>query len=126
MGGAAYWDNWAGVFGPSASDISGRRKADARQQRRSSHSRLHPRRLSSSDDVTDIRAEDFAASCGDRGLIAAPGPLLAPSLSPFFLWLGVLLSFRIGQRRDLEFHDQIQVLLDQCERVACRLSNLFR
>ena len=55
-----------------------------------------------------------------------PGPLLASFLFPFLLWLGVFLSFRIGQRRDLEFHDQIQVLLDQCERVACRLSNLFR
>ena len=77
--------------------------------------------------LREASLQDFAGSLpATGGLIAAPGPLLAPSLSPFFLWLGVLLSFRIGQRRDLEFHDQIQVLLDQCERVACRLSNLFR
>jgi len=44
MGDAAYWDNWAGAIGP-AHPLSawGQTGQGARQQRRSSHSRLHPR-----------------------------------------------------------------------------------
>jgi hypothetical protein len=71
--------------------------------------------------------QDFAGSVpATGGSLPPPGPLLASSLLPFLNGAGAFLSLGISQWRDSELSDQIQVLLNQGERMARGVSDLFR
>src|SRR5271165_285446 len=77
--------------------------------------------------LEEASLQDFAGSVpATGGSLPPPGPLLASSLLPFLSGSEALLSFRVDQRRHPELSDQIQVLLDQGERVARGLSDLCR
>jgi len=65
MGDAAYWDNWADAIGPE-------HRGGARQQRRSSHSRLQPKAIR-----TGIRARFRRIRAGDQGAHCRPWTPLA-------------------------------------------------
>src|SRR6266540_2127819 len=77
MGDAAYWDNWAGAIGPAppTSPLPSGRGAggEGRQQRRSSHSRLHPKANGRGEGPSRTSVSRFRGlRAATRGLIAAP------------------------------------------------------